>query len=170
MPTRITRKEMFKEMLRTVEKRSTCLRSKVAAIIEKDGRVISLGYNGPASGFPQCLPQTEFHRSCECMGPSCTRSIHAETNAIAFAAKAGICIEGATMYCSMSPCINCAKLIINSGIKKLIYVEEYRNREGLELLSKAGIETELSPIKSRPDEVLMEVAAIDAKEDQFEQA
>lgn len=141
---RITREEMFKEMVRTVEKRSTCLRSRVAAILEKDGRVISIGYNGPASGFPACMPRTQLHLSCECMGPSCTRSIHAETNAIAFAAKAGISIEGATMYCSMSPCINCAKLIINSGIEEVVYLEEYRDRSGVELLKRAKIKTRLS--------------------------
>ena len=145
LPKRISRQEMFKEMLQAVEKRSTCLRSKVAAIIEKDGRVISIGYNGPASGFPECLPPTENHLSCECMGPSCTRSIHAETNAVAFAAKAGISIEGATLYCSMSPCINCAKLIINSGIKKVVYLEKYRDLEGVRLLKRAKIEVVFSP-------------------------
>lgn len=157
MSKRITRLEMFKEMVQTVEKRSTCLRSKVAAILEKDGRVISIGYNGPASGFPQCLPPSPNHLSHECMGPSCTRSIHAETNAIAFAAKAGISIEGARMYCSMSPCINCAKLIINSGIKEVVYLREYRDTEGVELLKKAKIKTLLSPpSRTRPDAIQIE--------------
>ena len=82
------------------------------------------------------------------MGPSCDRSIHAEANAIAFAARAGISIEGATMYCSMSPCINCAKLIINSGIKELVYLEEYRDNSGIRLLQKANIKTKLSPYKA----------------------
>lgn len=147
MSNRITRQEMFKEMVTLISKRSTCLRSKVGALIEKDGRVISIGYNGPASGFPECLSQTEYHRSSECMGPGCTRSIHAEMNAIAFAAKAGISVEGATMYCSMSPCINCAKLIINSGIKTVIYLDEYRDKSGLELLKRAEIQTLWSPPK-----------------------
>lgn len=147
MSNRITRQEMFKEMVTLISKRSTCLRSKVGALIEKDGRVISIGYNGPASGFPECLLPTEYHRSNECMGPGCTRSLHAEMNAIAFAAKAGISVEGATMYCSMSPCINCAKLIINSGIKTVVYLDEYRDRSGIELLKKAEIQTFLSPPK-----------------------
>ena len=148
MSNRITRQEMFKEMVTLISKRSTCLRSKVGALIEKDGRVISIGYNGPASGFPECLPQTQFHRSNECMGPGCTRSIHAEMNAIAFAAKAGISVEEATMYCSMSPCINCAKLIINSGIKTVVYLDEYRDKAGIELLKRAGVKTIWSPPKS----------------------
>jgi len=63
-------------------------------------------------------------------------------NAIAFAAKAGVSVDGCTMYCSMSPCINCAKIIVNSGIKELKYVEEYRDTAGLRLLKKAGIEVE----------------------------
>ena len=155
MSNRITREEMFKEMVQTISKRSTCLRSKVAAIIEKDGRVISIGYNGPASGMPECTPESEYVRigwadptDNMCMGPDCTRSIHAEANAIAFAAKAGISVEGTTLYCSMSPCINCAKLIINSGIRKVIYLEEYRDKAGIELLNRAGIETLWSPPKS----------------------
>ena len=146
--SRISREEMFCGILEVVEKRSTCLRSKVAALIEKDGRIISLGYNGPASGIPECTPVSEA-QSIEydlttCLGAGCDRSIHAEQNAIAFAARAGISIEGATLYCSMSPCINCAKLIINSGIKKVIYLKAYRDYSGIELLHKAGIPTKLS--------------------------
>lgn len=148
MSNRVTRQEMFKEMVQLISQRSTCLRSKVGALIEKDGRVISIGYNGPASGFPECLPQTQFHRSNECLGAGCTRSIHAEMNAIAFAAKAGISVEDATMYCSMSPCINCAKLIINSGIKTVVYLEEYRDKAGIELLKRARIKTLWSPPKN----------------------
>ena len=74
-----------------------------------------------------------------CQGAGCTRSLHAETNAIAFAARAGVSVEGCTMYCTMSPCINCAKVIVNSGIKKLVYMEEYRDTSGLDLLKSAGI-------------------------------
>lgn len=160
---RITREEMFKEMLRTVEKRSSCLRSKVAAIIEKDGRVVSIGYNGPASGFRKCMPITPAHRKDECMGPGCTRSIHAETNAVAFAAKAGISINGARMYCSMSPCINCAKLIVNSGIKELIYLEEYRDRSGIELLKQADVKVSFSPERALRDEPRTSMTTIEEK-------
>lgn len=110
--------------------------------------------------FPECLPQTEYHLRAECMGPGCTRSIHAETNAVAFAAKVGISIEGATLYCSLSPCINCAKLIINSGIKKVVYLEEYRDRSGIELLKAAGVQTEFSSEILTPDASLDEMATI----------
>lgn len=122
-----------------------------------------MGYNGPVSGMPACIEKPPFwdsradhfpredqigwelrenRRKMEeliCMGPGCTRSLHAETNAIAFAARAGVSVEGCTMYCTMSPCINCAKVIVNSGIKKLVYMEKYRDTSGLDLLKSAGI-------------------------------
>ena len=159
--SRISREEMFCGIIRVIEKRSTCLRSKVAALIEKDGRIISLGYNGPASGMPECTPASEIQRigwddydSTTCLGKGCNRSIHAEQNAIAFAARAGIPIEGATLYCSMSPCINCAKLIINSGIREVVYLGEYRDTEGVELLKKANIKTLLfPPSREMPDAI-----------------
>ena len=150
---RISRDEMFIKICKVVEQRSTCWRSQVGALIVRDGRIISMGYNGPVSGMPACtqpdLLQTVLLDKevtspvgTECMGPGCTRSLHAETNAIAFAARAGVSVEGCTMYCSMSPCINCAKVIVNSGIRELKYLEEYRDTSGLELLKKAGIKVE----------------------------
>ena len=164
---RISRDDMFSQICTVVAQRSTCLRSQVGALIVKNGRIVSMGYNGPVSGMPACvkpLPLMElsmdngymwmgtYSRKPEslkekimeraCMGPGCTRSLHAETNAIAFAARAGVSVEGCTMYCSMSPCINCAKVIVNSGIKELKYIEDYRDTSGLELLRKAGIKVE----------------------------
>lgn len=151
--TRISRDTMFTMICQVVAQRSTCWRSQVGAVIVKEGRVVSMGYNGPVSGMPACedLPNV---RECPtegtfslwkenhplmCQGAGCTRSLHAETNAIAFAARAGVAVEGCTMYCTMSPCINCAKVIVNSGIKKLVYMEEYRDTTGLDLLKSAGI-------------------------------
>ena len=115
--------------------------------------MVSMGYNGPVSGVPACEDrpnvlecpteeaffQWKQDHPLMCQGAGCTRSLHAETNAIAFAARAGVSVEGCTMYCTMSPCINCAKVIVNSGIKKLVYMEEYRDTTGLGLLKSAGI-------------------------------
>lgn len=151
--TRISRDTMFTMICQVVAQRSTCWRSQVGAVIVKEGRVVSMGYNGPVSGMPACedLPnvlecptEEDFSLWKEdhplvCQGAGCTRSLHAETNAIAFAARAGVSVEGCTMYCTMSPCINCAKVIVNSGIKKLVYMEEYRDTTGLDLLRSAGI-------------------------------
>ena len=150
---RISRDLMFSRICKVVADRSTCLRSQVGALIVKDGRIVSMGYNGPASGMPTCTQPDEFQSLLllqgalepsgrECEGPGCTRSIHAETNAIAFAAKAGVSVEGCTLYCTMSPCINCAKVIVNSGIKEVKYLEEYRDRSGLFFLSKCGLKVE----------------------------
>lgn len=144
---------MFIKIVQVVSQRSTCLRSQVGALIVKDGRIISIGYNGPVSGMPACTQPDLFQEillqqgvlqplATECEGPGCTRSLHAETNAIAFAARTGVSVEGCTMYCSMSPCINCAKVIVNSGIKCLKYLEEYRDRSGLELLERSNIQIE----------------------------
>lgn len=127
---RPTRDEMFMEMARLVAQRSTCLRKQVGAMIVKDSRTVSIGYNGPPAGQQHCTEET-------CLGSGCDRSIHAEMNVIAFAAKHGVAIEGATMYCTMSPCVNCAKVIINSGISRLVYGEEYRSSAGLLLLDEA---------------------------------
>lgn len=135
MRTRIGRDELYIEIVKLVAQRSTCLRKQVGAILVKEGRIITTAYNGPPSGFPHCTKDT-------CKGKNCNISIHAEMNAIAFAAKSGVSIEGSTMYCTMSPCINCAKVILNSGIVRVVYFEEYRLREGIELLKNNGIETE----------------------------
>lgn len=133
---RISRREMFKEILGIIEKRSTCERKQVAAIIEKDGRIISTGYAGAPSGLPHCIDV-----GCD-IGPDggCIRTVHAEANAIAYAAKNGISTDGATMYCTSSPCINCAKLIVNAGIKKVLFKEYYRDTSGVQLLQEAGVE------------------------------
>lgn len=134
---RISRPQMFVEILNIVKQRSTCARAQVSALVIKDNRVVSMGYGGAPSGLPHC---TEV--GCE-IGPSggCIRTIHAEANAIAFAARHGISIEGAELWCSLSPCLDCAKLIINSGIVKVVYLEEYRKTDGIDLLKKAGIDT-----------------------------
>lgn len=152
--SRISRDQLFIGICQLISKRSTCLRSQVGAVIVKDGRILSIGYNGPASGIPPCVkPPKDWNRDKEflpdwlgvglsknyCEGPGCTRSLHAEANAIAFAARSGVAVEGCTLYCTMSPCINCAKVIINSGIKEVKYLEEYRDTSGIDLLLRVGI-------------------------------
>ena len=158
---RISRDEMFSQIVQVVAQRSTCLRYQVGALIVRDGRIVSMGYNGPVSGMPECTEVPSFTdlinnpkyqdramskviqelendpRKCE--GPGCTRSLHAETNAIAFAAKAGVSVNGCTLYCSLSPCINCAKVIVNSGICEVKFLKKYRNEDGIKFLIQSGI-------------------------------
>lgn len=158
---RISRDEMFSQIVQVVAQRSTCLRYQVGALIVRDGRIVSMGYNGPVSGRPECVKLPTFEElissseyagrpafqvinelnndSRLCEGPGCTRSLHAETNAIAFAAKAGVSVDGCTLYCSLSPCINCAKVIVNSGIKEVKFLERYRNEDGIQFLKESGI-------------------------------
>lgn len=133
---RITRDEMLMEIAKVVARRSTCNRAQVGAVIAQDGRIVSTGYAGAPSGLPHCGPET-----CDTSTP-CTRTVHAEAGAISYAARSGIRLEGATLYCTHCPCIDCAKLIINTGIKRVIYDQAYRKTEGLELLRTVGITIE----------------------------
>mgnify|MGYP001946569404 FL=1 len=114
--------------------RSTCQRLQVGAVLAKGGRTISTGYNGAPSGLPHCNED-----NCK-IQPQCKRTVHAEMNAILFAARYGISTEGTELYTTHSPCIDCAKAIINAGIKKVYYLKEYRSRDGIELLELAGVE------------------------------
>lgn len=134
-PQRLTRSEMFVEILGVIKKRSTCARAQVAALIVRENRIISMGYGGSPSGLPHCLDV-----GC-LMGENggCIRTIHAEANAVAFAAKYGITIEGADLWCTLAPCLDCAKLLINSGIQTVYYLDPYRKDDGVKLLVSAGI-------------------------------
>lgn len=133
--SRIPRQKLFMGMAKLLAQRSTCTRGKVGAILVKDNRVVSTGYVGAPSGEPHCLEV-----GCE-LGPDggCIRTVHAEANTIAFAAKNGINTEGTHLYVTLSPCINCAKLLINAGVKKVFYLEKYRDTSGIDLLNNRGI-------------------------------
>ncbi|HON52359.1 MAG TPA: dCMP deaminase family protein [Bacteroidales bacterium] len=111
---------------------SYCNRRKVGAILVKDKMIISDGYNGTPSGFENICEDEE--------GKTKPYVLHAEANAITKVAKSTNNSAGATMYVTTSPCIECAKLIIQSGIKRVVYTDDYRSNDGIELLQKAGIE------------------------------
>jgi dCMP deaminase len=112
--------------------RSTCARLKVGCVISREGRILVQGYNGAPAGMPHCdYP----HEPEQCL------AVHAEANAIAFAARWGVMLEGSMLTCTDEPCINCARLIINAGIVVVQYSRAYRLHDGLKLLRDAGIET-----------------------------
>lgn len=115
-----------------VSKASYCIRAKVGAILVKDDNIISFGYNGTPSGFENI---------CECDNLDITRKevLHAESNAITKCSKSCYSSLNSTLYITLSPCFECSKLIIQAGIKEVIYLEEYRNTEGIDLLKKANI-------------------------------
>ncbi len=109
---------------------STCRRLHVGTVLVLDRRIVSTGYNGAPAGLPHCTHDD--------MAP-CERAVHAEANAIAFAAKNGVSTNGTVLYSTHAPCMACAQLIINAGIDKVIYGEAYRKTEGTELLEEAGV-------------------------------
>ena len=133
---RISRDHLFATIIQAVSQRSTCTRARVGAILVKNNRVISTGYNGSPSGTPHC---TEAGCILNSEG-ACIRTVHAEANLIAFAAKNGENTDGASLYTTLAPCLDCAKLIVNAGIKKVYFQVPYRNTDGLDLLSDSGIE------------------------------
>jgi len=114
-----------------ISTRGTCSRAQVGAIITREGRPISTGYNGAPAGLAHCEHGGE-EKGCEV-------AVHAEMNAIAFAARFGVGTENAALYCTHEPCANCAKLIINAGISEVYYLEPYRLHDGLHLLETAGV-------------------------------
>jgi dCMP deaminase len=137
--TRISRDEQMMLHALVTSLRSTCGRKSVGAIIAIGGRVVSSGYAGPPSGFDHCT------MACKELGAlsGCQRTVHAEQNAVAYAARHGISTEGATLYCTDSPCLNCAKQLINTGIIRVCYLRPYRDTSGIDLLIQAGIPCEM---------------------------
>ena len=111
---------------------SYCNRRKVGALIVKDRMIISDGYNGTPSGFENVCEDEDGHTK--------PYVLHAEANAITKVAKSNNSSNGATLYVTAAPCMECAKLIIQSGIRRVVYVESYRLSDGIELLERAGIE------------------------------
>ncbi|MCS7230888.1 MAG: cytidine/deoxycytidylate deaminase family protein [Elusimicrobiota bacterium] len=135
--------EYFLKLAFLVAERSTCIRHHVGAVIVRDRRILSTGYNGAPSGCKDCLqlgclrnelkiPSGERHEVC--------RAVHAEQNAIIQAAIHGVDITSATMYCTHSPCIICAKMIVNAKIKKFVTAGDYVDESFKNLFKEANIE------------------------------
>lgn len=117
---------------------SYCSRRKVGALIVKGNMIISDGYNGTPSGFKNQCEDTEGH--------TFPYVLHAEANAITKVARSNNSSEGSTLYVTSSPCMECSKLIIQSGIKRVVFSEMYRLSDGLDLLKEAGVKTDFIPI------------------------
>lgn len=138
--------ERFMQLASDVGTWASCLRRKVGAVIVRDNRVMTTGYNGASAGIMTCVKRGECLR--EKLGiPSGTRhelcyAAHAEQNAIIQAAKYGVNIDGATLYCTHQPCGICAKMIINAGIKRIVYKEGYPDEFSMQLFADAGTKIE----------------------------
>ncbi|MFI3304251.1 MAG: dCMP deaminase family protein [Rikenellaceae bacterium] len=123
----------YLRMARVWAENSYCVRRQVGALIVKDKMIISDGYNGTPSGFENICED-------EATGKTKAYVLHAEANAITKVAKSANNCDGATLYVTTSPCIECAKLIIQAGIKRVVYLDKYSSTEGLDLLERVGIE------------------------------
>ena len=127
--------ERYLRMARIWAENSYCQRRKVGALVVKDKMIISDGYNGTPSGFENVCEDEN--------GSTKSYVLHAEANAITKLARSSNNSDGSTLYITASPCIECAKLIIQSGIRRVVYGEVYRLTDGIELLKRAGVEVEL---------------------------
>ena len=135
--------DYFMEIANVVAKRSTCLRIHVGAVIVKNGRILSTGYNGAPYGFEHCLDIgciREKENVAHGTRHELCRAVHAEQNAIIQAAIHGVSIEGSTVYCTHQPCILCTKMIINGKIKRVVYENGYPDEMSLQFLKQADIE------------------------------
>jgi dCMP deaminase len=130
--------DYFMSITFQVAKRSTCDRAQVGSIIVKDRRILTTGYNGAPAGLPHCDEIGHLM-----INGHCVRTLHAEQNAIIQAALHGVGVAGSVIYVTHQPCLTCAKMIINAGIRRVVYAGHYPDPDAVEFLRQAGVE--LSP-------------------------
>ncbi|NOZ70669.1 MAG: dCMP deaminase [Chloroflexi bacterium] len=126
--------EYFMGIALQVAKRSTCDRAHVGAVIVRDRRILTTGYNGSPSGLPHCDDVGHL-----LVDGHCVRTIHAEQNAIVQAGYLGVSVRGGTLYVTHQPCLTCAKLIINAGIRRVVYAGTYPDNLARQFLAEAGV-------------------------------
>lgn len=146
--------EYFMQITRLVSERSTCLRRKVGAIAVRDRHILATGYNGAPAGLAHCLesgclrkelgiPSGQRHEIC--------RGLHAEQNVIIQAAVQGVSIGGAVIFCTTHPCVVCSKMLINCGIRKIFYEQDYPDELAAEMLQQAGVAVARLNLPDRPE-------------------
>lgn len=137
--------QIFMNLATDLANRSHCVKAQVGAVLTKDTRIISIGYNGPPAGTHNCdeeFPGVGCPRDSK---GSCSLALHAEENAILYAVKNGANLEGATLYTTLSPCLPCARLIYSAGVKMVFYDKSYAaykgllSDEGVDFLNKFGV-------------------------------
>lgn len=138
--------EIYMELAENLAKRSHCVKAQVGAVLTKDTRIVSLGYNGPPAGTHNCDIDFEKEGCPRDSKGSCSLALHAEQNAILYASKNKVSIDGCTLYVTLSPCISCARVIYTMGIRKVYYLNSYadfkglKSDEGVDFLQKFGVE------------------------------
>jgi len=128
--------EYFMNIARAVASRSTCSRRSVGALVVKDKRILATGYNGAPAGLRHC----DHTGGGDMRDGHCARSTHAEQNAIVQAAKYGTPIDGATVYCTDQPCLTCAKLLVNAGVRRVVFEGQYPDELAVAILAEAEVE------------------------------
>jgi dCMP deaminase len=131
------------EMARVVARRSTCLRRQIGALLVRDKRILATGYNGAPTGLPHCedvgCQRAELGVASGERQELC-RGLHAEQNAIIQGALHGVSVKGSVLYCTNQPCVICAKMLINAGVRRIVYESDYPDEMALEMLRQAGVE------------------------------
>ncbi len=139
--------QIFMELAINIAKRSHCVKRHVGAVLTKDTRIISIGYNGPPAGTHNCdeeWPEAGCERDSR---GSCSLALHAEQNALMYAINNNTKIEGSTIYLTLTPCLACARMLFSAGVKKVIYLYSYAEYkglpkdEGIDFLERFGVET-----------------------------
>src|SRR5512145_1261541 len=138
--------EYFMGIALQVASRSTCDRKHIGAVVVRDRMILTTGYNGSIRGLPHCDDVGHLMQEGHCI-----RTVHAEANAIAQAARNGVRLEGGGIYVTASPCFNCFKLIANSGLVRIVFGEFYRDERIFEFSRELGIELVHLPLPSTPD-------------------
>jgi dCMP deaminase len=140
--------KIYMELAENLALRSHCTKAQVGAVLTKDTRIISIGYNGPPAGTHNCDEEFGDEGCPRDSKGSCSLALHAEQNAILYASKNGVSLENSTIYVTLSPCISCARIIYSMKIKKVIYLHSYAaykglaSDEGVDFLRKFGVEVE----------------------------
>jgi dCMP deaminase len=140
--------DIFMELAVNLAKRSHCIKIQVGAVLAKETRIISIGYNGPPAGTHNCDEEWPDKGCARDRKGSCSLAIHAEENAILYAAKNGAAMEGSTLYVTLAPCLACARIIFTMKIAKVVYLRSYAEYkgiptdEGVAFLEKFGVEVQ----------------------------
>jgi len=140
--------DIFMELAVNLAKRSHCIKKHVGAVLTKDTRIISIGYNGPPAGTHNCDVEFPENGCARDSKGSCSLALHAEQNAILYAVKNNTSVEGSTLYVTLAPCLPCARIIFSMGISKVVYLFSYAEYkgigvdEGVEFLKKFGVSVE----------------------------
>ena len=146
--------EIYMELAQNLARKSHCVKIKVGSVLAKDTRIISIGYNGPPAGTHNCdeqWPEVGCPRDSK---GSCSLALHAEQNAILYASKNGVPVDGCTLYVTLSPCLACARIIFSMGITSVIYLQSYAKYkgagidEGVDFLHRFGVNIKQYSLKT----------------------